>query len=223
TPRVRPGAADARGARPLGGAGGERREREEDIRPPASAGGAARVRRLPRLLLRLEAPGRPRVQPARPRAESAPPRASPLREHTHPRLLRDDRGHPAPDPGRVRGARLLPRLLPHGVARHRRVPGARDAPARAGGGRTSRAGGDRRSGMSAPGPPAAPAVAALLAITAAGTAAYWIAFFAAGNALHSSETDAYVAFEHAFPAAGPFFVAYFWRHRDRLGAAPGSR
>jgi len=24
-------------------------------------------------------------------------------------------------------------------------------------------------------------------------------------------------------AAGPFFVAYFWRHRDRLGAAPGSR
>ena len=55
--------------------------------------------------------------------------------------------------------------------------------------------------MSAPGPPAAPAVAALLAVTAAGTAAYWIAFFAAGNALHSSETDAYVAFEHAFPAA----------------------
>ncbi len=147
--------------------------------------------------------------------------------------------------------------------------------------------------MSAPGPPAAPAVAALLAVTAAGTAAYWIAFFAAGNALHSSETDAYVAFEHAFPAAdtwmasaaiaaaiglvrrrpwavlagiaagsalvflglldvlfnleqglyarlsaamavetvinlfclaaGPFFVVYFWRHRARLGAAPGSR
>ena len=147
--------------------------------------------------------------------------------------------------------------------------------------------------MSAPCPPAAPAVAALLAVTAAGTAAYWIAFFAAGNALHSSETDAYVAFEHAFPAAdtwmasaaifaaiglvrrrpwavlagiaagsalvflglldmlfnleqglyarpsaamavetlinffclavGPFCLMYFWRHRDRLGAAAGSR
>ena len=147
--------------------------------------------------------------------------------------------------------------------------------------------------MSAPGPPAAPAVAALLAVTAAGTAAYWIAFFTAGNALHSSETDAYAAFEHAFPAAdtwmasaavaaaiglvrrrpwavlagiaagsalvflglldvlfnleqglyarpsvamavetlinffclavGPFCLMYFWRHRDRLGAAAGSR
>jgi len=146
--------------------------------------------------------------------------------------------------------------------------------------------------MSAPGPPAAPAVVALLAVTAFGTAAYWIAFFAAGNALHSSETDAYVAFEHAFPAAdtwmasaaiaaaiglvrrrpwavlagiaagsalvflglldvlfnlehdlyarpsaamavetvinlfclaaGPFCMAYFWRHRARLGAARGS-
>ena len=142
--------------------------------------------------------------------------------------------------------------------------------------------------MSAPGPPATPTVAALLAVTAAGTAAYWIA----GNALHSSETDAYVAFEHAFPAAdtwmasaaiaaaiglvrrrpwavlagiaagsalvflglldvlfnleqglyarpsaamaveavinlfclaaGPFCMAYFWRHRARLGAARGS-
>jgi len=143
------------------------------------------------------------------------------------------------------------------------------------------------------GPPGAPVVAALLAVTAAGTAAYWIAFFAAGNALHASETDAYVAFERAFPAAdtwmasaaiaaatglvrrrpwavlagiaagsalvflglldvlfnleqglytrpsaamavetvinlfclavGPFFLVYFWRNRDRLGAAPGSR
>ena len=61
--------------------------------------------------------------------------------------------------------------------------------------------------MSAPGPPAAPAVAALLAVTAAGTAAYWIAFFAAGNALHSSETDAYVAFEHAFPAADTWMAS----------------
>src|SRR5207247_6270050 len=69
------------------------------------------------------------------------------------------------------------------------------------------AGRDCRSGMSAPGPPAAPAVAALLAVTAAGTAAYWIAFFAAGNALHSSETDAYVAFEHAFPAADTWMAS----------------
>ena len=61
--------------------------------------------------------------------------------------------------------------------------------------------------MSAPGPPAAPAVAALLAITAAGTAAYWVAFFAAGNALHSSETDAYVAFEHAFLAADTWMAS----------------
>src|SRR5439155_19609703 len=110
-------------------------------------------------------------------------------------------------PAPVRGAPLLPRPLPPGVARPRRIPGPRDAPAGAGGGRTGRAGGDRRSGMSAPGPPAAPAVAALLAITAAGTAAYWVAFFAAGNALHSSETDAYVAFEHAFLAADTWMAS----------------
>src|SRR5439155_12197297 len=86
--RVRPRAADARGPRPLGGPGGERSERQENLQPPAPAGGAARVRRVPRLLLRLEAPGRPCVQRARPGAESPPPRASPLREHTHPRLDR---------------------------------------------------------------------------------------------------------------------------------------
>ncbi|HUE29818.1 MAG TPA: hypothetical protein VMR79_03035 [Verrucomicrobiae bacterium] len=57
------------------------------------------------------------------------------------------------------------------------------------------------------GPPGAPVVAALLAVTAAGTAAYWIAFFAAGNALHSSETDGYVAFEHAFPAADTWMAS----------------
>jgi len=50
-------------------------------------------------------------------------------------------------------------------------------------------------------PPAAGIVTALMVTTAAGTLAYWIGFFAAGNTLHSSETDAYVAFEHAFLAA----------------------
>jgi hypothetical protein len=139
-----------------------------------------------------------------------------------------------------------------------------------------------------PGPPAARAVTALLVVTAIGTAAYWIAFFAAGGTLHSSEMDAYLAFERAFPAAdawmamaavaaatglarrrpwaalfgiatgsalvflglldalfnveqglygarsgamtvetvinlfclaaGPFFLVYFWRYRDRLAA-----
>src|SRR5206468_3341479 len=83
-----------------------------------------------------------------------------------------------PDAGRVGGARPFPRLCPGGWAGPGRVPGAREAPPRAGGGRTSRPGRDGR-GMSAPGPPATPAVAALLAVTAAGTAAYWIA----GNAL----------------------------------------
>ena len=56
-------------------------------------------------------------------------------------------------------------------------------------------------------PPAAKTVTTLLALTAAGTAAYWIAFFAAGNALHSSETDVYAAFEHAFPAADAWMAA----------------
>jgi len=51
------------------------------------------------------------------------------------------------------------------------------------------------------GPPGAPAVTALLVVTAAGTAAYWVAFFTAGGALHSSETDVYLAYERAFPAA----------------------
>ena len=49
--------------------------------------------------------------------------------------------------------------------------------------------------------PGTRAVVALLALTAVGTTAYWVAFFAAGPALHSSETDVYVAFEHAFLAA----------------------
>jgi hypothetical protein len=61
--------------------------------------------------------------------------------------------------------------------------------------------------MRAPDPPAAGAVAALLALTTAGTAAYWIAFFAAGNALHASETDVYAAYEHAFPAADAWMAS----------------
>jgi hypothetical protein len=44
-------------------------------------------------------------------------------------------------------------------------------------------------------------VAVLLAVTAAGTLTYWIAFFAGGRALHADERDVYFAFEHAFPAA----------------------
>ena len=59
----------------------------------------------------------------------------------------------------------------------------------------------------APRPPAAGAVIALLALTVAGTVAYWIAFFAGGETLHSSETDAYLAFEHAFPAADAWMAA----------------
>ncbi len=55
--------------------------------------------------------------------------------------------------------------------------------------------------MSRGGAPGAPAVTALLVVTAAGTAAYWVAFFAAGSALHSSESDVYLAYERAFPAA----------------------
>ena len=145
-----------------------------------------------------------------------------------------------------------------------------------------------------PEPPAAGAVVALLGLTTFGTIAYWLAFFGgAGEALHTSETSAYLAFERAFPAAdawmvgaaaaaavglarrrawaplygiaagsalvflglmdvlfdlenglyavpsgamaaellinlfcltmGPFFMTYFWRHRDRLWAqAPAS-
>ena len=142
--------------------------------------------------------------------------------------------------------------------------------------------------MKTAGPPAPRTVTALLVVTAAGTLAYWAAFFAAGGTLHSSETDAYLAFERAFPAAdawmataalsgasalarrrpwavlagiatgsalifiglldvlfnveqglyrvasgamaveavinvfclvvGPFFLFYFWRYRERLGA-----
>jgi hypothetical protein len=55
----------------------------------------------------------------------------------------------------------------------------------------------------------------LLALTAAGTAAYWIGFFAAGEALHSSDTDVYLAFERAFPAADA------WMATAALAAAVG--
>ena len=65
------------------------------------------------------------------------------------------------------------------------------------------------------GPPAARAVTALLVVTAVGTAAYWIGFFAAGGTLHSSETDVYLAFERAFPAADT------WMATASLSAAVG--
>jgi hypothetical protein len=67
----------------------------------------------------------------------------------------------------------------------------------------------------APGPPAARAVTALLVLTAVGTAAFWIGFFAAGDALHSADTDVYLAFETAFPAADA------WMASAALAAAIG--
>jgi len=65
------------------------------------------------------------------------------------------------------------------------------------------------------GPPAARAVTVLLVVTAVGTVAYWIGFFAAAGTLHSSETDAYLAFERAFPAADA------WMATAALSAAVG--
>jgi hypothetical protein len=56
-------------------------------------------------------------------------------------------------------------------------------------------------------PPAAGAVCALLVVTALGTLAYWVGFFAGGEALHSSGTDVYRGFEHAFPAADAWMAA----------------
>jgi hypothetical protein len=50
-------------------------------------------------------------------------------------------------------------------------------------------------------PPRTGVVAVVCAVTAAGTVAYWVAFFAAGNALHAGTGTVYHAFEHAFPAA----------------------
>ncbi len=64
-------------------------------------------------------------------------------------------------------------------------------------------------------PPAARAVVALLLLTAAGTVAYWIGFFTAGDALHSADTDVYLAFEAAFPAADA------WMASAALAAAIG--
>jgi hypothetical protein len=57
-------------------------------------------------------------------------------------------------------------------------------------------------------PPGARVVAILLVVTAAGTAAYWIGFFAAGDTLHSSTTDAYLAFERAFPCADAWMATW---------------
>lgn len=56
-------------------------------------------------------------------------------------------------------------------------------------------------------PPGARAVTALLVVTAVGTAAYWIGFFAGGEALHSTTTDVYAGFEHAFPVADAWMAA----------------
>ena len=58
------------------------------------------------------------------------------------------------------------------------------------------------------GPPGAGAVATLMVLTALGTAAFWIGFFAGGEALHSSTTDVYRGFEHAFPAADGWMAAW---------------
>ena len=76
-----------------------------------------------------------------------------------------------------------------------------------------------------PRPPAAGAAILLLTVTVAGTAAYWITFFAAGETLHASETDAYLAFEHAFPAADAWMavcaaVAALGLARRRAWAVP---
>jgi len=57
-------------------------------------------------------------------------------------------------------------------------------------------------------PPGAGAVAMLMLVTALGTAAFWIGFFAGGEALHSSATDVYRAFEHSFPVADAWMAAW---------------
>ena len=50
-------------------------------------------------------------------------------------------------------------------------------------------------------PRGAPAVTALLVLTAVGTATYWVGFFFGGDTLHAGEDAVYLGFEHAFPAA----------------------
>src|SRR5262250_1045131 len=76
-------------------------------------------------------------------------------------------------------------------------------------------------------PPRTGAVTGLLALCAIGTAAYWAAFFAAGEALHSSESDVYLAFERAFPAADAWMAgaaaaaALALRHRRPWGVPAG--
>ena len=56
--------------------------------------------------------------------------------------------------------------------------------------------------------PGAGAVATVMVLTALGTAAFWIGFFAGGEALHSSTTDVYRGFEHAFPVADAWMAAW---------------
>jgi len=57
-------------------------------------------------------------------------------------------------------------------------------------------------------PPGAGVVAMLMLVTAFGTAAFWIGFFAGGEALHSSASDVYRAFEHSFPVADAWMAAW---------------
>jgi hypothetical protein len=68
-------------------------------------------------------------------------------------------------------------------------------------------------------------VIALLTVCALGTLAFWIAFFAGGDAMHSSESASYLAFEHAFPVAdawmaGASAVAAIGLARRRAWAIP---
>jgi len=58
-------------------------------------------------------------------------------------------------------------------------------------------------------------VVAWLLFSVVGTVAYWVAFFAAGNALHGAEGDVYLGFERAFPAADA------WMAASALAAAVG--
>jgi len=50
--------------------------------------------------------------------------------------------------------------------------------------------------------------ASLMVVAAAGTVAYWVAYFAAG-AVQTSADPAYVAFENAFPLADGWMTACF--------------
>ena len=66
--------------------------------------------------------------------------------------------------------------------------------------------------------------ASLMVVAAAGTVAYWVAYFAAG-AVQTSADPAYVAFENAFPLADAYMAACWMAAallllRRRLAAVP---